>query len=481
MIRTFFLLSALLVAIANAAITEEAGVLVLGDDNFEEATTKHSAMLVEFYAPWCGHCKSLAPEWNKAAKTLADSTVKLAKVDATEHKDLASQFEIRGFPTIKYIKNGKTSDYTGGRTESEIVQWVNKKAGPPAVTISSEDDLNKFQEKHEVFVLGSFSSIESEAAKKFVALADSDEDHVFAISTEESVKSKLALTEDTVVVLKSFDNLRSDMSVASGFNAEDVTAFVDGESVPLIQEFTPESSKKIFGSKVTRHVLFFTDKSADHHAATIAAYTAAAPAFKGQVMFINVPSSENKIMEYFGIVKSQLPTMVLADLSSQDAGIKKYPYTGASESEAISAHVNSFLKGELKPTLKSEEPAPEDTTGDVVVVKGTSFDDIVINNNKDVLVEFYAPWCGHCKKLAPIWDELGSRMSKSNVVIAKMDATANEVDVPGMSVKGFPTIYFFKGDAKDKPVKYDGARELEDFVKYLETNAHNKVAGKEEL
>jgi hypothetical protein len=56
-----------------------------------------------------------------------------------------------------------------------------------------------------------------------------------------------------------------------------------------------------------------------------------------------------------------------------------------------------------------------------------------------------------------------------NVVIAKMDYTANEVDVKGMSVKGFPTIYFFKGDDKSNPIKYEEGRELKDLLKFLVT------------
>ena len=75
---------------------------------------------------------------------------------------------------------------------------------------------------------------------------------------------------------------------------------------------------------------------------------------------------------------------------------------------------------------------------------------------------------------APIFDELGTKMKTENpnVVIAKMDSTANEIDVPGLAVKGFPTLYFFKGNDKKNPVKYEEGRELNDLVAFLEKNAH---------
>lgn len=396
--RAFVLLFSLLAAVISASITLDEGVLVLDESNFEDAVKENNQMLVEFYAPWCGHCKTLAPEWVKAAKALEDSPVKLAKVDATENEKLAKQFEIRGFPTIKYLKNGKPSDYNGGRTSNEIVNWVNKKSGPPAVTLSTQDDLANFQEKHEAFALGVFADLDSEAAKAFLSLADGDELHSYAITSSEAVKSKLGVTADTVVVLKSFGDLRNDLPVGDKFQSEEVSQFISGNSVPLVQTFSPESAKKIFSSPIQKHVLFFTDKSADHHESAVSQYSSAAAEFKGKLLFVNVPSSEQKILDYFGISASQLPTAVLADLGSE-GGIKKYPFSGPHDADSIKAFGKSFLSGELKPSLKSEEPAPEDTTGDVVVLRGKSFADLVLNNDKDVLVEFYAPWCGHCKKL----------------------------------------------------------------------------------
>jgi protein disulfide-isomerase A1 len=82
------------------------------------------SILLPTDAPWCGHCKALAPEFVKAAKALEDagSEIKLAKVDATEESELAEQNQIRGYPTLKFYRNGKSSDYSGKKKSR--IEWI---------------------------------------------------------------------------------------------------------------------------------------------------------------------------------------------------------------------------------------------------------------------------------------------------------------------------------------------------------------------
>ena len=100
---------------------------VLGDDSF---------WMVEFFAPWCGHCKQLAPEWAKAASELAPRGVKLGAVDCTAHESLCGQYDVKGFPTILVFGRDKTSPqtYDGPRNAEGIVSYASGRAakeGPP--------------------------------------------------------------------------------------------------------------------------------------------------------------------------------------------------------------------------------------------------------------------------------------------------------------------------------------------------------------
>ena len=158
------------------------------------------------------------------------------------------------------------------------------------------------------------------------------------------------------------------------------------------------------------------------------------------------------------------------------AANKKYRMDADWALDTFEKFVNDFLEGALEPHMKSE-PVPESNDEPVKVVVAKNFDEIVNDPTKDVLIEFYAPWCGHCKSLAPKYDELGSKLKKeSDIVIAKMDATANDVP-PQYQVQGFPTLFFAPKNNKMSPKQYQGGREVNDFITYLAKEATDELSG----
>ncbi|RHY27674.1 hypothetical protein DYB32_006624 [Aphanomyces invadans] len=252
--RSFFAI----VAAAVTAVVSASDVVTLTPNTFKSVVDGSKNVFVKFYAPWCGHCKNLEPTWETLATSFKNvDDVVIAKVDADEHKELGSEWEVNGFPTLKFWNKGaKYPDpYNGGRSEDELIEFVNKAAGTNVRAVKP------------------FSHV--------VALTESD------------------------------------------------------------------------------------------------------------------------------------------------------------------------------------------------------FASIAQDPTKHVLVEFYAPWCGHCKSLSPTWDKLGAVFAgDDNVVIAKVDATATGELAKKFGVSGYPTIKYF-GTGASEPEDYGLGRDLPDFVSFVNEHAgtHRTVDG----
>jgi len=461
-------------------IKDDKDVLVLNEKNFDQAIDANELILVEFYAPWCGHCKALEPEYAKAAGVLKEegSAIKLAKVDATENNKLAAKFDVKGYPTIKFFKKGKATEYGGGRTSDEIVSWLKKKTGPPAKDLLSSEDVKSFQEAKDVVVVGFFADDTTDEAKAFLEAADGIDDVEFGIVKDAALAKEHKVEGHGIVLFKKFDEGRSDFE--GEYKAEDITKFVKSNSMALVTEFTDEAAPKIFSGEVKRHILIFISKKAEDYKEKHDAFSEAAKDYKGKVLFIyiNTDVEENdRISEFFGIKKEDLPTVRLIDLEGDEMLKYKPEYTELT-TENHKAFLNSFFDGKLKPHLMTEE-VPEDWDAKPVkVLVGKNFEEVAFDKKKSVFVEFYAPWCGHCKQLAPIWDELGEKYKdREDIVIAKMDSTANEVEK--VKIQSFPTLKFFPKDS-DEIVDYKGGRKLENFVKFLDSGGKEQDEDKDD-
>lgn len=180
----------------------------------------------------------------------------------------------------------------------------------------------------------------------------------------------------------------------------------------------------------------------------------------------NNSKSEKNFIEAFQI--DSFPSLLILD-GTKEEGLKKYEIHEKNLNEKIiNDFIDKFRQNKLEPFYKSE-PIPQKNDGNVFKIVGKNFEKEVLNSNKDVLIKFYAPWCGHCKKLAPIYEQLAIKYKdNSNLLIGEIDATANEI--PGVHISGYPTIKFWRGvDKKVIDYKYD--RKLEDFETFLTLNS----------
>lgn len=149
-------------------------------------------------------------------------------------------------------------------------------------------------------------------------------------------------------------------------------------------------------------------------------------------------------------------------------------YNGGRETLDLAAFITekSGVKSKIKP------PAPPAFT----VLDSHTFDDVALDPTKDVLVTFTAPWCGHCKRLKPTYEQVAIDFkNEPGVVIANVDADAasNRPLAQKYGVGSFPTIKFFPKGNKEEPLDYDGERTEEAFVSYLNSQCgtHRAAGG----
>jgi len=173
-------------------------VLTLTKDNFEEITNAEDIMLVEFYAPWCGHCKQLEPKLKAAAKQLQSSepAIKIGKVDATVEKDLVSKYDVSGYPTMKIFRKGVASEYKGQRETNDIVDYMKRQAGDPSKLLSDVKAVKNFlaegHQKDEPVIVAFVESAEDEQLKLyFEANNDLRDDYTFGHTFDAAAKKEV--------------------------------------------------------------------------------------------------------------------------------------------------------------------------------------------------------------------------------------------------------------------------------------------------
>uniref|UniRef100_A0A4X1UN64 Protein disulfide-isomerase A2 n=1 Tax=Sus scrofa TaxID=9823 RepID=A0A4X1UN64_PIG len=456
-------------------VPEEDGILVLNRRTLGLALREHPALLVEFYAPWCGQCKALAPEYSKAAALLAAEAAKarLAKVDGPAEPELAEEFAVTEYPTLKFFRDGNRThpeEYTGPREAQGIAEWLRRRVGPSATQLEDEEGARVLMRAWDVVVIGFFQDLQDKDVATFLAVAQDALDMAFGLTDRPQLFQKFGLTKDTVVLFKKYDEGRADFPVDKelGLDQGDLSRFLLTHSMHLVTEFTPQTSPKIFAARIPNHLLLFINQTLAAHLERLSGFREAAPRFRGQVLFVvvDVGANNDHVLQYFGLKAEEAPTLrfVNMETTKKYAPADKEPVTATS----VAAFCRAVLGGELKPYRLSQEIPPDWDQRPVKTLVGKNFEQVAFDETKNVFIKFYAPWCTHCKEMAPAWEALAEKYKDhEDIIIAELDATANELEA--FPVHGFPTLKYFPAGPGRKAIEYKGTRDLETFSKFLDS------------
>ena len=457
MARLFFTWAA-----AAAASEDRSSILTLTGDNFTSVVDADGAkLLVSFYAPWCGHCKRLEPQYEKAAGLVAeaaqkDATVvaRLAMVDATAQTALADTHGVRNYPTLKWFHRGRGHEYTGGRTAGEIAEWVIRRGGEPLKKLADEEAVEAFVLSAPVAAVAYLpEAIEAFTPKVVVALTE------LAERIDVPIGRTHYAGPPTLMLARIFDepNVTYDGSLS---DAAAMERWVAAYSLPLVIEFNASTQNQIFAAQQSVLVALL------HNAATPAttavlgasfdAFRGAAAALRGEAIFVAMDvDAHSQLRDFFDVAAAAadgasgaaLPAVVALD---KDAN-RRYPLPPSSPLDAasIEEHVRNVLAGEAAPALRSQPvppPGARDDDGFDMMV-GATYEGEVLRQKHATVVMFHAPWCSYCKRLMPTWQALKLRYTPrirepQEVAVARLDATANELRHPRL-LDGFPGIYFF--------------------------------------
>ncbi|CAL9078691.1 unnamed protein product [Musa textilis] len=453
-------------------VFDETDVVVLGDGNFSEFMGKQRHVLVEFYVPWCRHCKALAPEYAAAATALRGEDVVLAKVDATKANVLAQKYDLQGYPTVLFFSDGVHKDYPGQRNRDAIVAWIKKKIGLGVQTITTAEEAEKILTSESRLVLGFLDSLVGADSQELSAASKLEDNIDFYQTVNPDVARLLHIDANakrpSLVLLKEEEDK---ISYYDGqFSKAAIVDFVIANKLPLVTVLSKETGQDLFDNPVKRQLLLFA--MSNDAKIIMPAFQEAAKLFKGKLIFVYVAMDNEDIgtliLDYFGVTEDG--PKVLAYTGHEDA--KKFILDGEVTLDNIKKFAEDFLEGKLKPFYKSD-PIPDTNDGDVKIVVGINFEEIVLDESKDVLLEIYAPWCEHCRELEPAFNKLAKLLrGVESLVIAKMEGTRNEH--PRAKADGFPTLLFYPaGNKSSDPMLVDTDGTLKALYKFIKK--HSKI------
>jgi len=516
-----------LIAFASAEVEEE-----VSGERFS-ALKKDGAVFVKFYAPWCGHCKKMAPAWSELAEEINSDDeweANILSVDCTQHKSVCAENGVSGYPTVKlfYPDVDEGIKYAGARTKDALADWLDDKLTEKYGDAAGDEEGDApIVPKGEILVLDDATFAQAIAppaqitmvkfyapwcghckkmapawtdlAKLFgddeaVVIADVDCTVQAAVCSANGVKGY-----PTIKTFKGGEEIEkySGARDINGFKAA-IAKYKGTADKPVVVEKAKEAAKPavvaepVVAEPAVVEGPHAPELTGDNFAETIATGS-------WMVKFYAPWCGHCKSMAaaWEDLAKARKTTQPKVGIASVDCTVsnpickenevKGFPTVlffqdGKNMGKHQGGRDLSSLQKSIGKFVNPEAAAAEDKKASGTV---DAFNAKI--KGKQAFVKFYAPWCGHCKKLAPAWGEL-EELFKDNeaAVVVKVDCTAEEgkeICTAG-GIRGYPTLQHFDGtQVVGAGTKYTGGRDINTMTTFMESKlpAAAAVEEKDEL
>ena len=455
-----------LVLLAACVIPSTQSTVIDGSEEILKPLIESGLVFVEFYAPWCTHCKQLAPELDKAAERLKDDA-KIVKIDATENEEFAKSHGVQGFPTLLIFHEGNVIPYKGGRSYTDIVSTIKKMLSPCHTILKTAKELKAYKKGKNVKLLLYIHGEQTPAQEVFLAYAKANRDQfTYAIVSDTSLFK--ARDKDFIEMYKPFDNK---FSALDDVTAESFREWLRQESFRLFDEIAVAN----YDSYVKRGfpmVWLFVDAMQKESKEAKEVAKRLAPEYKGKLSFVFLDGNKfSGLAEQFGLHEKKYPVFLI---SNQKQDTFRLPADEEITVDRVRRLCDEFLEGKLTKTMRSEPRPESDGEGALTIVVGSSFPELVENATKDTLIAFTAPWCKHCKMMKEAYIEVADSFKEDEGIrVALLDVSRNDVASPQFPIDGLPAI-FFKSKGQD-PIAFEGERTKDDFIEFINKHRTEKL------
>ncbi|KAL2643944.1 hypothetical protein R1flu_011531 [Riccia fluitans] len=453
----------------------QSALVQVNDRNADSILKSNEYVMLLGYASWCKQSAAAMVDYAQAALILQakKNPVVLARVDAIVNTVTAGRYNIKGYPTILFFRNGSSVIYMGGRSSEEIVNWIQKHTGHPTTTISTEEEAKEIlRRKQTAVVVGYFEEFQGSEYEDFVAasMEVSDVEFVQTSSARAAVSFKPEMAK-RVPSVGLFDSEDGFELMEGSLAKDEIVAFSNMYKYPMVTTLHSQNVGKVYNSPLKKHVILFAGE--DDFEDLFETYRSVALAFKNKLMFLWVDTADEDfakpMMTMYGITVNE---PVVAGFDNNN-GFRYMLDEEEVTKEALMVWAEKFLEGKLELHQKSER-IPKDNSGDVKVVVGKTFRSMVLERSTDLVLLITTPYCPDCEAMGKVFTKVAKYFKgNSSLVFGKFDSSANEH--PDLKVFNMPAVLFYSVDGLgQEPVLGPAKPYFKKLVRFVEEHWHRQ-------